>query len=146
MAASIFPESDRAAGRGVGMSVVRNAVQQLAGTLSLASTPGRGTRFSIELPLTLAITDALITRVGQQLFAAEATSADATDALKPKLGPRAVTIVQSHDYLRTHEAPDYWALSPYYVPQMTGSACVSTEAIRCSSRTHSVSMRVRRAL
>jgi two-component system chemotaxis sensor kinase CheA len=62
-------ESDRAAGRGVGMSVVRNAVQQLAGTLSLTSTPGRGTRFSMQLPLTLAITDALITRVGQQLFA-----------------------------------------------------------------------------
>jgi two-component system chemotaxis sensor kinase CheA len=62
-------ESDRAAGRGVGMSVVRNAVQQLGGTLSLTSTPGRGTRFSMQLPLTLAITDALITRVGHQLFA-----------------------------------------------------------------------------
>src|SRR5438045_3047902 len=36
--------------------------------------------------------------------------ADAADALKPKLGPLAVTIQQSHEYLRTHEAPDYWAL------------------------------------
>jgi len=62
-------ESDRAAGRGVGMSVVRDAVQQLAGTLSLTSIPGRGTRFSMQLPLTLAITDALITRVGNQMFA-----------------------------------------------------------------------------
>jgi len=62
-------ESDRAAGRGVGMSVVKNAVQQLAGTISLTSTPGRGTRFSMQLPLTLAITDALITRVGRQMFA-----------------------------------------------------------------------------
>jgi hypothetical protein len=52
-----------------------------------------------------------------------AALADAADALKPKLGPHAVTIQQSHDYLRTHEAPDYWALSPYYVPQITGSAC-----------------------
>jgi hypothetical protein len=49
--------------------------------------------------------------------------ADATDTQKPKLGPLAVTIQQSHEYLRTHEAPDYWALSPYYVPQITGSAC-----------------------
>ena len=51
------------------MSVVKNAVQQLAGTISLTSTPGRGTRFSMQLPLTLAITDALITRVGRQMFA-----------------------------------------------------------------------------
>jgi len=62
-------ESDRGAGRGVGMSVVQDAVQQLAGTLSLTSTPGHGTRFTMQLPLTLAITDALITRVGHQMFA-----------------------------------------------------------------------------
>jgi hypothetical protein len=49
--------------------------------------------------------------------------ADATNALKPKLGPHAVTIQQSHEYLQTHDAPDYWALSPFYVPQATGSAC-----------------------
>jgi hypothetical protein len=49
--------------------------------------------------------------------------ADITDTLKPKLGPHAVTIQQSHEYLRTHDAPDYWALSPFYVSQMTGSAC-----------------------
>jgi two-component system chemotaxis sensor kinase CheA len=62
-------ESDRAAGRGVGMSVVKTAVEQLAGSLSLSSASGRGTRFTIQLPLTLAITDALITRVGSQMFA-----------------------------------------------------------------------------
>jgi hypothetical protein len=48
--------------------------------------------------------------------------ADAIDG-KPKLGPHAVTIQQSHDYLQRNGAPDYWALSPYYVPQITGSAC-----------------------
>jgi hypothetical protein len=42
---------------------------------------------------------------------------------KPKLGPDAVTIQQAHGYLRSHDAPDYWALSPYYVPQATDSAC-----------------------
>ena len=45
------------------------------------------------------------------------------DALKPKFGPHAVPIQQSHEYLRTHEAPDYWALSPFYVPQISNSAC-----------------------
>jgi hypothetical protein len=42
---------------------------------------------------------------------------------KPKFGPYATTIQQSHEYLRTHRAPDYWALSPYYVPQISRSSC-----------------------
>src|SRR5262249_33292389 len=66
-----------------------------------------------------ALAFALVTLIAGEV----AASADVADTLKPKLGPRALTIVQSHDYLRAHEAPDYWALSPYYLPQMTGSAC-----------------------
>jgi len=52
-----------------------------------------------------------------------ATSLLHADDPRPKLGPDAVPIQQSHEYLRSHEAPDYWALSPYYVPQATDSAC-----------------------
>ena len=62
-------ESDRASGRGFGMAVVRKTVQELGGVIRMASTPGAGTRFSIDLPLTLAITDALIARVGGETFA-----------------------------------------------------------------------------
>jgi len=40
-----------------------------------------------------------------------------------KLGPDAIPIGASHDYLRGHEAPDFWALSPYYAGQSTDSAC-----------------------
>ena len=57
-------ESDRASGRGVGMSVVQAAVEELSGTLRLETEKGTGTRFVLELPVTLAITDALIARVG----------------------------------------------------------------------------------
>lgn len=42
---------------------------------------------------------------------------------KPKLGPEAVPITQQTEYLRTAPAPDYWKLSPFYVPQQTSSAC-----------------------
>lgn len=42
---------------------------------------------------------------------------------KPKLGPDAVPMTQSLDYLRTSPAPDYWKLAQFYVPQATGSAC-----------------------
>jgi two-component system chemotaxis sensor kinase CheA len=62
-------EADRASGRGVGMDVVSDTVEELGGTLTLTTEPMRGTRFSIELPLTLAIADALIASVGGQRFA-----------------------------------------------------------------------------
>jgi two-component system chemotaxis sensor kinase CheA len=62
-------ESDRASGRGVGMSVVQAAVDELSGTLRLETEKGTGTRIVIELPVTLAITDALIAKVGSETFA-----------------------------------------------------------------------------
>lgn len=62
-------EADRASGRGVGMAVVRAVVEELGGTLTLATRPGQGSRFTIQLPLTLAIADALIVSVGGQTFA-----------------------------------------------------------------------------
>ena len=48
------------------MSVVQAAVEELSGTLRLETEKGTGTRFVLELPVTLAITDALIARVGER--------------------------------------------------------------------------------
>ena len=62
-------EADRVSGRGVGMAVVRAAVEDLGGTLAVESHAGQGTTFTITLPLTLAITDAIIAHVGDQTFA-----------------------------------------------------------------------------
>ncbi len=62
-------EADRASGRGVGMDVVAGAIEGLGGALTLATERNRGTRFTIELPLTLAIADALIASVAGQRFA-----------------------------------------------------------------------------
>jgi len=62
-------EADRASGRGVGMAVVRSTVEALGGSLALETTRGHGTTFRITLPLTLAITDAIIVHVGDQVFA-----------------------------------------------------------------------------
>jgi len=53
----------------VGMGAVRAAVQEVGGTLTLETDPGRGTRFTLQLPLTLAITDAIIATVGDRTFA-----------------------------------------------------------------------------
>ncbi len=62
-------ETDRAAGRGVGMSVVQSVVRELGGTLALDSTPGKGTRFSLRLPLTLAIADVFIVSANELICA-----------------------------------------------------------------------------
>jgi two-component system chemotaxis sensor kinase CheA len=61
--------ADLASGRGIGMDVVRSTVRALGGELSLSSEPGRGTRATVELPLTLMIVDALLVRVGGQTMA-----------------------------------------------------------------------------
>lgn len=55
-------------GRGVGMDVVRRNVESLRGRVSIESTPGKGTTFSIVLPLTLAITEGMVIRIGGQRF------------------------------------------------------------------------------
>ncbi len=53
-------------GRGVGMDVVRTAIQALGGRISISSTPGAGTTFSISLPLTLAVLDGMVVQVGSE--------------------------------------------------------------------------------
>jgi two-component system chemotaxis sensor kinase CheA len=55
-------------GRGVGMDVVRRNIQALSGSVELASTPGKGSRFTIRLPLTLAILDGQLVRVGEHTY------------------------------------------------------------------------------
>ncbi|MBB3936241.1 chemotaxis protein CheA [Aureimonas phyllosphaerae] len=52
-------------GRGVGMDVVRRTIGELHGSIEIATEPGQGTRFTLRLPLTLAIIDGLLVRVGE---------------------------------------------------------------------------------
>jgi two-component system, chemotaxis family, sensor kinase CheA len=56
-------------GRGVGMDVVRTNIELIGGTIDLQSTEGRGTKFSIKIPLTLAIVSALVVGAQGQRFA-----------------------------------------------------------------------------
>jgi chemosensory pili system protein ChpA (sensor histidine kinase/response regulator) len=62
------------AGRCIGMDVVASEVKQLGGSVDLASEAGRGTRFRIRLPLMLAVSQALVVQVGEELYAVPLTA------------------------------------------------------------------------
>jgi chemosensory pili system protein ChpA (sensor histidine kinase/response regulator) len=59
----------QSAGRGVGMDVVASEVKKLGGSLRISSVTGQGTNFTVRLPFTLAITQALIVRTGDEIYA-----------------------------------------------------------------------------
>jgi two-component system, chemotaxis family, sensor kinase CheA len=88
--------------RGVGMNVVRENIEAIGGSVPLSSTLGQGTRFSIKIPLTLAIAPALIVQVGRHRFAlpqvsvveAVGLSADAAHHLEHVQGAKVLRLRQ----------------------------------------------------
>ena len=71
-------------GRGVGMDVVRSNVRKLNGRVGVRSTVGKGSIFTIKLPLTLAIIDALLVKSGNQVFALPGTAVEETLIVPPE--------------------------------------------------------------
>jgi two-component system chemotaxis sensor kinase CheA len=69
-------------GRGVGMDVVRQNVKDLGGRISIQSTPGQGSIFTLALPLTLAISDGMIVSVGDQTLVVPLTHV--VESLRPE--------------------------------------------------------------
>ncbi len=65
-------------GRGVGMDVVRRSIEELNGKVEVKSDQGKGTKITIELPFTLAITDGMLVRVGNQRFIIPTINIDMT--------------------------------------------------------------------
>lgn len=75
--ASGFSTADQVsqlAGRGVGMDVVRNEVRQLGGSVDIQSVRGQGVRFTLRLPQTLAVTQAVFVQIGETTFAVPVAS------------------------------------------------------------------------
>ncbi|MGE3267739.1 MAG: chemotaxis protein CheW [Chloroflexota bacterium] len=71
-------------GRGVGMDIVRTNVERLGGTVEVQSRMGEGSRFFLRLPLTLAIVQALLVRVGGGIYALPLSSV--TETLRVQVG------------------------------------------------------------
>jgi two-component system chemotaxis sensor kinase CheA len=71
-------------GRGVGLDVVRRSIEKLNGTVTVNSEHGKGTKFTIKLPLTLAIIQGLLVRVGQEIYSIPITSVIESLRIKPE--------------------------------------------------------------
>ncbi|MCE8472242.1 chemotaxis protein CheW, partial [Rhodovulum sulfidophilum] len=71
-------------GRGVGMDVVKTAITSLGGRISISSRPGLGTKFSIALPLTLAVMDGMVIHAAGETLVAPLSSVVETIRPKPK--------------------------------------------------------------
>jgi two-component system chemotaxis sensor kinase CheA len=71
-------------GRGVGLDVVRRQIDSLNGTVTVTSEQGKGTKFTIKLPLTLAIIQGLLVRVGQEIYSIPITSVIESLRIKPE--------------------------------------------------------------
>ena len=82
-------------GRGVGMDVVKRNIQQLRGVVEISSEVNHGSIFKIKLPLTMAIIDGLVVRVGADRFILPTTSVQV--ALRPARG--SITTVQGRGEL-----------------------------------------------
>ncbi|MFQ3547517.1 MAG: chemotaxis protein CheW, partial [Termitinemataceae bacterium] len=80
---STAKEITNISGRGVGLDVVRRQVEKLNGSVTVTSERGKGTRFIIKLPLTLAIIQGLLVRVGREIYSIPITSVIESHRIRP---------------------------------------------------------------
>ena len=71
---STAKEISEISGRGVGMDVVKKAIEKLRGRVDIQTRPGQGSTFVISLPLTLAIIEGMLVRIGQDRYVIPALS------------------------------------------------------------------------
>jgi two-component system chemotaxis sensor kinase CheA len=81
---STASQVSRLAGRGMGLDVVAGSIHGLGGTIDVESTPGRGTTFTLSLPVTLAIVRSLIVEVDRERFALPLTHVAETVRAEPE--------------------------------------------------------------
>jgi two-component system chemotaxis sensor kinase CheA len=75
-------------GRGVGMDVVKRNIEKLQGSITVDTIEGKGSRFTLRIPLTLAIMDAMMIRVGDSVYALPILTI--RESLRPQ--PEAITL------------------------------------------------------
>src|SRR5207247_9428885 len=98
-----------AAGRGVGMDVVRTNVTRVGGDIEVDTEVGTGTRFTIKLPLTIAIADVFLVKVGGEVLAVPVSAVQLVMRVRPDAvrpiddTPTVVVEGQPVDFIRLPE-------------------------------------------
>jgi chemosensory pili system protein ChpA (sensor histidine kinase/response regulator) len=92
---SVRGDADELAGRGIGLDVVRQTVARLGGEVKVSSVPGRGTTFSMRLPLSTSLAQAMLFKVGGQVYAIPAVHVIDTTLVEPN----ATTTTVRHEQL-----------------------------------------------
>ncbi len=109
------------AGRGVGMDVVATEIKKLGGALHMESKAGEGTRFTIRLPLTLAISHALVVRVEDELYALPLPTVEgvvrlARDEVARHLGRDGASFEYGGQSYRLQQLAQFVGLAPAPLP------------------------------
>lgn len=105
------------AGRGVGMDVVANEIKQLGGSLSIESDEGKGSTFVLRLPFTLAVTQAILVRIGEATFAIPMTSVQGVARVNPEdlatlMANDEPTFTYGHEEFGIHDLAELLGLPP----------------------------------
>lgn len=119
---STMSEVTALAGRGIGMDVVKSEVQNLGGRIDVATTAGKGSRFSIYLPLTLAVAQGVLVRVGLRTFILPAGMVGQVSELKPA----AIDTVRKNGHTESQGA----SYAYHYLPHLLGMTDVQPEPAR----------------
>src|SRR6185437_9206474 len=109
-------------GRGLDMDVVANEIKQLGGSLAIESQPGQGTTFVLRLPFTLAVTQAILVRIGESTFAIPMTSVQGVarigpDELAAKLAEHEPAFGYNGEQYGIHDLAELLGLPPGAVPE-----------------------------
>ncbi len=114
---STATEVTELAGRGVGMDVVRSEAVSLGGRIETETDFGKGTRFTIRLPLTLAVAQVVLVRVGGNRYAVPSSSVEQVLQLKPQ--PLAAAYAKGHVDWQGSDVPLYYLGTLFELPDAT---------------------------
>lgn len=81
---STAKEVSSVSGRGVGMDVVKRDIDSLGGSISIESTPGKGSSFILKIPLTLAIIDGMMVQIGENKYVIPVSGVEECIEFEPK--------------------------------------------------------------
>ena len=119
---STAAEVTQVAGRGIGMGVVSGEVAALGGRIEVSSQQGRGTQFTIHLPLTLAVTHVLMVRSGDATYAIPSAMVEQVRQVKP------AELAQLYRDRRIEWQGNVYPL--HYLPHLLGTGANAPENLR----------------